>query len=186
MAPWTKESYKGLARLVTGDELVGKFFARLDVGSPELDAGGMVHRPLANDLGEEEVGDLLDLARLQRGGRIGHRGAELLQVSLLHPIASAIAVCETIEGGHRLAGYAAFDRHDQLGAIQLRRAQVGAVRHLAVHLAAVGSPPVTRLAVGLLPVDPQACGDVFWRRRRLRARRRGSEDARRTDDEQEG
>ena len=67
-------------------------------------------------------------------------------------------------GGHGFAGNPALDGHDQFVAIQLRGAQVGAIGHLAVHLAAVGCPAVTRLAVGFLFVDPQAGGDVVRRR----------------------
>ena len=114
---------------------------------------------------------------------IGHRGSQLLQVGLLHAVASPVAVREAVERRHRLARDAALDRHDQLRAIELGGAQVRAVRHLAVHLAAVGRPPVTRLAVSLLPVDPQARRNVLRRRNRsgLRARRRGSNRTKRQD-----
>ena len=46
--------------------LFRKLLADVDVRSPVLDAGGAIHRALADDLGEQEVGELFDLARLQR------------------------------------------------------------------------------------------------------------------------
>src|SRR4030095_5603335 len=105
--------------------LVRKLLARLDVGTPELDAGRTVHRSFAHDFGEEEVGDLFDLAYLQRRRWIRH-GSQFLEVSLLHPVATAVAIRETVERRHSLAGDAALDRHDQFLAIELGDTKVGA------------------------------------------------------------
>src|SRR5262245_44126838 len=52
----------------TRNRLVRKFLAGFDVRAEELDAGGVVHRPLADDLGEQKVGNLFDFPWLQRGG----------------------------------------------------------------------------------------------------------------------
>ena len=103
---------------------------------------------------------LFDLAVLQRGGRIGQRGVHALQVGLFEVVAAAVRVGELVEGRHHLARHAALDREDQFGAIELRRPQVGAIGHLAVHFAAIGRPPVTRLAISFLLEQPPAFREI--------------------------
>ena len=84
-----------------------------------------------------------------------------------HVVAAAVAVGEPVERRHAAPGPAALDGDDDAGAAEPRRPQVRAVRHLRVHLAAVGRPAVARLAVRLLPVDPHAFRDIL----RVRGRR---------------
>jgi hypothetical protein len=93
--------------------------------------------------------DGFDLARLQRRRRI-REATEFRERSLGHAVAAAVAVGKAIERGHRLARHAALDRDDQLLAIELRRPQIGAVRHLRIHLAAVRRPAMARLAIALV------------------------------------
>ena len=127
--------------------------------------------PLPIDLGEQEVGEQLDLSRLERRRGIGQLQPEPLQIRHLHVGAAAVAVGEPVERRHALAGPSALDGADDAVAIEPGRAQVGPVGHLAVHLAAIAGPAVTRLTVALLPENPHAGGDVFAAgRRRLRAR----------------
>ena len=74
----------------------------------------------------------------------------------------------------------------KLGTIELRRAQVGAVGHLRIHLPPVRGPAVARLAVGLLPVDALPRRDVFRRRRAvLRADGQNGAHQQRADDQPE-
>src|SRR5262249_61672227 len=54
----------------------------------------------------------------------------------------------------------ALDRLRQPRPIESRFAQVGTVRHLAVHLAAVGRPAMARLTVAFLQIQPHPLGDV--------------------------
>ena len=49
---------------------------------------------------------------------------------------------------------------DQAGAVELGFAQVGAVRHLVVGLAAVARPAVARLAVAFLLKKSHAIGNI--------------------------
>src|SRR6185295_2214139 len=55
--------------------------------APEVDAFGSIHGAFPDNLCHHEVGDQLDLARLQRGGRIGHAGGVGFQVGLLLAVA---------------------------------------------------------------------------------------------------
>ena len=86
--------------------------------------------------------------------------AARLQVGLLEAVAAAVAVGELVERRHAGARPPAFDGHDQGLAVERGLAQVGAVRHLAVHLAAVAGPAVTGLAIALLLEQPHAVRDV--------------------------
>src|SRR5947208_16260589 len=70
------------------------------------------------------------------------------------------AVGEPVEGGHAPPGAPALDRRDHIAALELGLAQVRAVGHLVVHLAAVRGPAVARLAISLLQENPHALGDV--------------------------
>ena len=111
------------------------------------------------------------LARLQRGGRVGQLEALPPQVGLRPPQAAVVAVGEAVEGGHAAGpGRAALDHEDELLAAEPALAQIGPVRHLVVHLAAVARPAVARLAVRLLAVDPHARADAGLGRLRLRQR----------------
>jgi hypothetical protein len=151
-----------------------KFLAGFDVRAPELDALGVVQRPLADHLGHEEIGQVLDLVRRQGGGRIEHVQLPRLEVGGLEAEAAAVAIGEFVEGRHAGPGPPAFDGLDQGLPVERASAQVGAVRHLAVHLVAVARPAVAGLTMGLLVEQPHAGGDV---RRigalRLRQRRAG-------------
>ena len=120
----------------------------------------MVHRPLANDLCHQEVGQELDLARLQRGRWVGHACRVRFQVGLGLAVAAPVAVRKLVEGRHLGVEPPAFDDRDQSAAIELALAQVRARRHLAVRLPPVSRPAVTGLAVSFLLVEPQALRDV--------------------------
>jgi hypothetical protein len=69
-------------------------------------------------------------------------------------------VGELVEGRHASSGPPALDRHDQITAVELGLAQIRAVGHLAVHLAAVARPAMARLAISLLQEESHALGDV--------------------------
>src|SRR6185295_17444473 len=148
--------------------LLLQFLARLDIGAPEVNARRMVDRPLANHLGEQEVGQPLDLVGRQRRWRIGHLETARAQVGLLEAEAASVTVGQAIEGRHAGAGPAAFDGLDQNLAVERDLPQVRPVGHLAVHLAAIGRPAMTGLAVALLQKELAAGGDV------LRGLREGS------------
>jgi len=64
------------------------------------------------------------------------------------------------EGGHAPPRAPALDRDDQIAAFELGLAEIRAVGHLVVHLAAVACPAVARLAISLLQEKPHALGDV--------------------------
>ena len=105
--------------------------------------------------------------------------AARLQIGQLQATAPPVAVGEFVEGRHPGAGPAAFDSHRQGLAVDGQRAQVGAVRHLVVHLAAVARPAVTCLTIAFLHEDAHAFCDIL---RRLRAGwRKGPEQQ--TDDD---
>src|SRR5215467_15572646 len=80
--------------------LLRKLAARLGLLSPILHALFVVHRALADDLGEHEIGDVLDFPVLQGGRRIRHALARLSQVGLLKAVAAAVAVGELVERRH--------------------------------------------------------------------------------------
>src|SRR6266849_6480612 len=63
--------------------LLREFPAGLGFLSPKLDALFVVHRALADHLGEHEISDELDLAVLQGRRRVGHALAGLSQIGLL-------------------------------------------------------------------------------------------------------
>src|SRR5258708_5669408 len=134
--------------------LLRKFRAGLGFLAPILHALLVVHRALGDDLGKHEIRDVLDFPVLQGGRRIRHALAGLSQIGLLEAVAAAVAVGELVERRHAGSGQAAFDGHDQGGAVEAGFAQIGAVRHLRIHLAAVAGPAVAGLAVALLPEPP--------------------------------
>src|SRR5580704_8174831 len=117
--------------------LLRELLAGIDVRAPVFDALGMIHRALADDLAEQKVGDQVDLALLQRRRRIGHARRKRLELFLLHAVATPVAVGELVESRHARAWPSALDRHRQTVAIELRLAQVGAIRHLVIRLAAI-------------------------------------------------
>src|SRR5215468_10050010 len=92
--------------------LLRKLRAGLRLLSPILHALFVVHRSLADDLGEHEIGDVVNFPILQGGRRIRHALPGLSQVGLLEAVAAAVAVCELVERRHASAGQAAFDGHD--------------------------------------------------------------------------
>src|SRR5271154_4972980 len=95
--------------------LLRELAAGLGLAAPELDALGMVHRALADHLGEHEIGDELDFPVLQGFRRVAHALAGLCEVGFLEAVAAAIAVRELVERRHSGAGQAALDSHDQGG-----------------------------------------------------------------------
>src|SRR5215475_15589519 len=129
--------------------LFRKFAAGFDFRAPEFDAFGVVHGALIHDFREQEIRDRLDLTHLQGRRRVRHPLSRRSQIGLLEPVASTIAIREPVEGRHATSWPSAFDDHDQVLPIELRLSQVGAIRHLGVHLAAIARPAMARLAVGL-------------------------------------
>src|SRR6267142_538994 len=132
----------------------------LHLGAPELDARRMVDRPLADHLGEQKVGQPLDLVRRQRCGRVGHLETARAQIGKLEAETAPVAISEAIESRHAGAGPAAFDGHDQNLAVERDFPQVRPVRHLAVHLAAIARPAVAGLTVALLQEQLAARRDI--------------------------
>src|SRR5262245_40137180 len=120
----------------------------------------MVHRTLADHLGDHKIGNQFDLSLLQRRGRIGHAGRVSFQIGLCLAVTAAVAVGKLIEGRHLRIQPATLDRQHQAVAVHLRFAQVGSIRHLIVGFMAIARPAVTRLAVGFLLIQPHALGDV--------------------------
>src|SRR5207245_7047016 len=80
--------------------LFRRLAAGFDLRAPVFDAPGAVHRAFADDFREQEIGEQLDLARLESGRRIGQARTTRLQVGLLHAVAAPVAVGELVEGGH--------------------------------------------------------------------------------------
>src|SRR5262249_5642866 len=144
----------------TSLRLLRKLRAGLGLLAPILHALRVVHRAFADDLGEHEIRDVLDFPVLQGGRWVGHAVAGLPQIGLLEAVATAVAIGELVERRHAGAGQAAFDGHDQGGAVEAGFAQIGAVRHLRIHLAAVAGPAMAGLAVALLPEQTGALGNV--------------------------
>src|SRR5882672_5988516 len=147
-------------RLLRPTVLLREFPAGLGLLAPILHALLVVHRAFADDLGKHEIRNELDLPVLEGGRRIRHALADLSQIGLLEAVAAAVAVCELVERRHAGSGQAAFDGHDQGGAVEAGFAQIGAVRHLRIHLAAVAGPAMAGLAVALLPKQTGALGNV--------------------------
>src|ERR1700710_85106 len=77
--------------------LLRELAAGFDVRAPIIDALGAIHRALADDFREHEVGDGVDLARLQCRRRIGHLQLGRSDVGLLEAVAAPVAVSELVE-----------------------------------------------------------------------------------------
>src|SRR5213082_1575135 len=69
-----------------------KFFTGVGLQAPEFDALRMIHRTFSDHLRDQEIGNELDLALLQRGWRVGHAGRVRFQIGLLLAVTSAVAV----------------------------------------------------------------------------------------------
>ena len=93
-------------------------------------------------------------------GGSGMRVGYAFKIRLLFSVAASIAVSELVESGHLRIQLSAFDHRDQAVAIQLGLAQIRAIRHLIVGLAAVARPSVTGLAVSFLLIEPHAIRKV--------------------------
>jgi hypothetical protein len=117
---------------------------------------------LLDDLRDQEIRDRLNLADLQSRRRIRHSLSGRPQIGLLEPVTSTVAICEPVECRHAGSGPSAFDDHDQVLPIEPRLSQVGAIGHLAVHLATIARPTVAGLAVGLLPEQSSTFGNIRW------------------------
>src|ERR1700719_4062392 len=97
---WAKSPARGCPRgwRLRGDlPTLRQLVARIDLSPPELDAPGAIHPALADDLGEQEVGEQIDLARLQGGWRGRHGDAARIEVRLLHAVTTSVCVGELVE-----------------------------------------------------------------------------------------
>src|SRR6266700_1102384 len=140
--------------------LVRKFFAQLDVRTPKFNALGVVHRALSDHFRKEEVDEGIDFALDQCRRWVRHHKASRHQISLLEAVAAPIAVAQAVECRHAGPGPATLDGRNQVFALELGLAQIRAIGHLVVHLAAITGPAVAGLAISLLPVELAASRNV--------------------------
>src|SRR5215471_10674365 len=82
------------------------------------------------------------------------------QIGLLEPVAATIAVSEPVEGWHARSGPSTFDDHDQILTVQRCFAQVGAIRHLGIHLATIARPAMAGLAACANATEPESRASI--------------------------
>src|SRR5207237_155670 len=114
------------------------------------------HRTVADDPGEEIIGDRFDLALLQRAAW-RHRRHLAAELRFGHAIAAPVAVRELVVGGHRLARSSAHDHLDELGTIEMALPQVGAGGGLRF-ASAIAGPAVTERALRLVLIQAAPIG----------------------------
>ena len=119
----------------------------------------MVYRALADDLGLRKS-TMYPISRFCSVSGGSATSGRISEIGGLDAVASAVRVSEFVEGRHAGTGQPAFDGHHDGVTIEVGFAQIGPVRHLAVHLAAVPCPAMACLTIRLLAKQPRAFRDI--------------------------